>query len=151
MLAWWAARWNPSRPVVTGASQRAIETALAMGYAVDDTVYLPSGYLPGRIAHHEWHWLSLTPGTPTSWHSCRSWPRSPKLTVPLDPTHGRRTGWRRRAGRVPGRRYRTRASEWLPHADHGLMGPPYGDGARLCFDRGSFVGIDFHWYTTSSG
>jgi broad specificity phosphatase PhoE len=43
--------------VVTSASQRAIETALAMGYAVDDTVYLPSGYLPGRIAHHDqWHW-----------------------------------------------------------------------------------------------
>jgi hypothetical protein len=28
-----------------------------MGYAVDDTVDLPSGYLPGQIAHHDqWHW-----------------------------------------------------------------------------------------------
>jgi broad specificity phosphatase PhoE len=32
--------------VVTSASPRAIETALAMGYAVDDNVDLPSGYLP---------------------------------------------------------------------------------------------------------
>jgi broad specificity phosphatase PhoE len=43
--------------VTTSASPRAIETALAMGYAVDDTVDLPSGYLPGRIDHHDqWHW-----------------------------------------------------------------------------------------------
>jgi broad specificity phosphatase PhoE len=43
--------------VVTSASPRAIETALAMGYAVDDTADLPSGYLPGRIDHHDqWHW-----------------------------------------------------------------------------------------------
>ncbi len=42
---------------VTSASPRAIETALAMGYAVDDTVDLPSGYLPNQVAHHDqWHW-----------------------------------------------------------------------------------------------
>jgi broad specificity phosphatase PhoE len=48
---------GPFASVVTSASPRAIETALAMGYAVDDTVDLPSGYLPGQIAHHDqWHW-----------------------------------------------------------------------------------------------
>jgi hypothetical protein len=47
---------GPFASVVTSASPRAIETA-AMGYAVDDTVDLPSGYLPGQIAHHDqWHW-----------------------------------------------------------------------------------------------
>jgi broad specificity phosphatase PhoE len=48
---------GPFASVVTSASPRAIETALAMGYAVDDTVDLPSGYLPGQEAHHDqWHW-----------------------------------------------------------------------------------------------
>jgi len=28
-----------------------------MGYAVDDTADLPSGYLPGKVEHHDqWHW-----------------------------------------------------------------------------------------------
>jgi len=75
-----------------------------MGYAVDDTVDLPSGYLPGRIANHDqWHWPQpCTADTPNSWHSCPAWPAS-----------------------------------W---------GPPFRhcDGARRCFDQGSFVDIEFH-------
>jgi SAM-dependent methyltransferase len=41
-LAWLGSRWAFAR-VVTSASPRAIETAVAMGFAVDDTVELPSG------------------------------------------------------------------------------------------------------------
>jgi broad specificity phosphatase PhoE len=43
--------------VVTSASPRAIETALAMGLAVDDTVELPSGYVSGEVERHrQWNW-----------------------------------------------------------------------------------------------
>jgi hypothetical protein len=43
--------------VVTSASPRAVETALAMGFAVDDAVELPSGYVPGQVEHHQqWRW-----------------------------------------------------------------------------------------------
>jgi broad specificity phosphatase PhoE len=43
--------------VVTSTSPRAIETAVAMGFAVDDTIELPSGYVPGEVEHHEqWRW-----------------------------------------------------------------------------------------------
>lgn len=28
-----------------------------MGFAVDDTIELPSGYVPGEVDHHgQWHW-----------------------------------------------------------------------------------------------
>jgi hypothetical protein len=37
--------------VLTPPLPRAIETAVAMGYAVLDTADLPSGYLPGHIEH----------------------------------------------------------------------------------------------------
>jgi broad specificity phosphatase PhoE len=40
---------GPFAVVVTSASPRAIETAVAMGLAVDDTVKLPSGYVPGEV------------------------------------------------------------------------------------------------------
>jgi broad specificity phosphatase PhoE len=43
--------------VVTSPQPRAIETAIAMGYAVDDLIDLPSGYVPGEVAHHDqWTW-----------------------------------------------------------------------------------------------
>jgi hypothetical protein len=43
--------------VVTSASPRAFETAIAMGLAVDDTVDLPSGYVPGEVEfHQQWTW-----------------------------------------------------------------------------------------------
>jgi broad specificity phosphatase PhoE len=48
---------GPFARVVTSASPRAIETALAMGFAVDDTVDLPSGYVPGEVERHrQWRW-----------------------------------------------------------------------------------------------
>jgi broad specificity phosphatase PhoE len=43
--------------VLTSAAPRAIETAVAMGVAVDDAVDLPSGYVPGEVGFHEqWTW-----------------------------------------------------------------------------------------------
>src|SRR5215211_5741433 len=51
------AELGPIAYVVTSAAPRAIETAIAMGVAVDDTVDLPSGYVPGEVGFHEqWTW-----------------------------------------------------------------------------------------------
>jgi hypothetical protein len=48
---------GPFASVVSSVSPRAIETALAMGPGVDDTMALPSGYVPGEVDHHEqWRW-----------------------------------------------------------------------------------------------
>jgi hypothetical protein len=48
---------GPFALVVTSASPRAIETAVAMGWAVDDAVDMPSGYVPGEVGHHDqWGW-----------------------------------------------------------------------------------------------
>ena len=48
---------GPFASVVASASPRAVETAVAMGFAVDDTVELPSGYVPGEVDHHDqWRW-----------------------------------------------------------------------------------------------
>jgi hypothetical protein len=55
--AWSAPPSDPFARVVTSASPRAVETALAMGFAVDDAVELPSGYVPGEVEHHQqWRW-----------------------------------------------------------------------------------------------
>jgi hypothetical protein len=40
---------GPFAYVHASASPRAVETAVAMGFAVDDTVELPSGYVPGEV------------------------------------------------------------------------------------------------------
>ncbi len=34
-----------------------MQTAIAMGHAVDELINLPSGYVPGEVAHHnQWSW-----------------------------------------------------------------------------------------------
>jgi hypothetical protein len=58
----WICFGHPPAPVpfayvVTSPAPRAIETAIAMGFAVDDTLDLPSGYVPGQASHHDqWNW-----------------------------------------------------------------------------------------------
>ncbi|MEU1391006.1 MULTISPECIES: hypothetical protein [unclassified Nonomuraea] len=48
---------GPYERVVTSSSPRAVETAVAMGFAVDDTMEMPSGYVPGEIPRHaQWGW-----------------------------------------------------------------------------------------------
>jgi broad specificity phosphatase PhoE len=43
--------------VVVGDQARHLETAIAMGYAVDEQVSWPSGYVEGEVAHHDqWKW-----------------------------------------------------------------------------------------------
>lgn len=43
--------------VLTGPDRRHVETAIAMGYAVDEVVGWSSGYVAGVVAHHDqWRW-----------------------------------------------------------------------------------------------
>ncbi|MFI6815354.1 histidine phosphatase family protein [Nonomuraea sp. NPDC050328] len=48
---------GPYERVVTSGSPRAVETAVAMGFAVDDTAEWPSGYVADEIPRHaQWEW-----------------------------------------------------------------------------------------------
>lgn len=43
--------------VLTGPDRRHLETAVAMGFAVDEAIDWPSGYVPGVVEHHDqWRW-----------------------------------------------------------------------------------------------
>jgi broad specificity phosphatase PhoE len=43
--------------VLTGPDRRHIETAVAMGYAVDESIDWASGYVTGVVEHHDqWQW-----------------------------------------------------------------------------------------------
>jgi broad specificity phosphatase PhoE len=51
------AELGPFAYVLSSSSPRAVETAVAMGYAVDDAVDMPSGYVAGEVDHHDqWRW-----------------------------------------------------------------------------------------------
>jgi broad specificity phosphatase PhoE len=141
------AELGPVAYVLTSTSPRAIETAIAMGLAVDDAVELPSGYVPGEVRfHQQWRWA-------------QPYARYAQLL---------------RQGRELAAVARAHLAAWtgavqaldddqtalvvghggaieptlvacLPDADHqrwgGLLG--HCDGARLAFEHGAFVGIQF--------
>jgi hypothetical protein len=47
-----------AKHVLTGPDRRHVETAIAMGYAVDATAMWPSGYVSGVVDHHDqWRWV----------------------------------------------------------------------------------------------
>ena len=138
---------GPYATVVTAASSRAIETALAMGFAVDDTVELPSGYVPGEVEHHDqWRWpqpyrtyaellgrggrlAAVAEAHQAAWTQMVE--VVPEGAAALVVCHG--------GGIEPG------LVACLPDADHGSWGAPFGhcDGARLAFEDGHFVGVEF--------
>jgi broad specificity phosphatase PhoE len=139
---------GPFASVVTSVSPRAIETAVAMGFAVDYAVELPSGYVPCEVDHHEqWRWprpyrtyaelLGRGGGLATVAEAHRRIWTSVMEAVPngaaaLAVAHG--------GGIEPG------LVACLPTDDHESWGAPFGhcDGARLGFDEGRFVGVRFH-------
>jgi broad specificity phosphatase PhoE len=138
---------GPFASVVSSASPRAVETAVAMGFGVDDAVELPSGYVPGEVDHHEqWGWprpyriyaelLGRGGGLATVAEAHRRiWTgvveAVPDGAAALVVAHG--------GGIEPG------LVACLPDADHELWGAPLGhcDGARLGFDEGRFVTVEF--------
>jgi broad specificity phosphatase PhoE len=141
------AELGPIAYVLTSAAPRAIETAIAMGFAVDDTVDLPSGYVPGEVGFHEqWTWT-------------QPWVRYAELV-------GQGGGlaavaWAHRAASARavasvddgaaalvvshGGAIEPALVACLLHADHARWGALLGhcDGARLGFTDGCFVGIRF--------
>jgi broad specificity phosphatase PhoE len=139
---------GPFDRVVTSASPRALETALAMGFTVDESVDLPSGYVPGEVGHHDqWRWLqpyrtyaellgrggglaAVAQAHRVAW--IRVVEAVPEGAAALVVCHG--------GGIEPG------LVACLPDADHGSWGAPFGhcDGARLGFEDGRFVGVQFH-------
>jgi broad specificity phosphatase PhoE len=139
---------GPFDSVVTSASPRAIETAVAMGFAVDDTVELPSGYVPDEVDYHDqWRWarpyrsyaelIGRGGGlTIVAEAHQRSWTSTveavPEGAAALVVGHG--------GGIEPG------LVACLPDADYESWGMPFGhcDGARLGFDDGRFVSVHFH-------
>jgi broad specificity phosphatase PhoE len=138
---------GPFASVVASASPRAIETALAMGFTVDDAVELPSGYVPGEADHHEqWRWphpyrtyaelvgrggglAAVAEAHRRSWISVVE--AVPDGAAALVVGHG--------GGIEPG------LVACLPDANHESWGAPFGhcDGARLGFHGGRFVSVQF--------
>jgi broad specificity phosphatase PhoE len=134
---------GPFAHVVTSTSPRAIETAIAMGWAVDDTVDMPSGYVPGEVEHHDqWGW--------------------PQPYVRYAELIARGTGlaavaaehrriWTEAVGSVPegggalvvshGGSIESALVRCLPGADHASWGMAFGhlDGVRLDFEDGRFT------------
>jgi broad specificity phosphatase PhoE len=118
-----------------------------MGFAVDDTVELPSGYVPGEFDNHEqWGWphpyriyaelLGRGGGLAIVAEAHRRIWTSVVEAVPdgaaaLVVAHG--------GGIEPG------LVACLPDVDHELWGAPLGhcDGGRLGFDEGRFVSVKF--------
>ena len=138
---------EPFAYVVTSTSPRAIETAVAMGFAVDDTVELPSGYVAGEVEHHgQWRWPR-----PYRTYAALIGRRGGIATV----AEANRRIWKRVVQVVPdgaaalvvghGGGIEPGLVACLPDADHDLWGAPFGhcDGARLGFTEGRFVSIQF--------
>jgi broad specificity phosphatase PhoE len=133
--------------VVTSAVPRAIETAIAMGCCVDEAVDLPSGYVPGEVAHHE------------QW----SWPRPyVRYAELLGHAKGLAAAarvheavWNETVNAVPegatalvvchGGAIEPALVTCLPNAAHASWGAPFAhcDGARLGYHGGRFVTIRF--------
>lgn len=140
-------RTGPFAFVITGELPRHLETALAMGYAVDGSVRLPSGYIPGEVEYHEqWTWdqpyvryrelldrkrrlSEVADAHRETWlHALESISDSETALVicsggAIEPT----------------------LVACLPEADHSGWGKPFGhcDGARLAFEDGKFMGVSF--------
>jgi broad specificity phosphatase PhoE len=141
------AELGPIAYVLTSVAPRAIETAVAMGVAVDDTVDLPSGYVPGEVGFHEqWTWS-------------QPWVRYAELVgrggglAAVARAH--RAAWVQAVASVADGKTALVVSHGgaieptlvacLPHAGHEHWGALLGhcDGARLGFQGGSFVDVRF--------
>jgi broad specificity phosphatase PhoE len=132
--------------VVASTIPRTIETAIAMGFAVDEVVEMPSSYLPGEVEHHgQWAWaqpyvryaeiLAQGRGLASAAASTRALFTAAVNAVPegaaaLVVSHG---------GIIE-----PALVACLPDADHASWGAAFGhcDGARLAFADGGFVSIE---------
>ncbi|MGW4408446.1 histidine phosphatase family protein [Nonomuraea sp. NPDC004702] len=139
---------GPYGRVVTSSSPRAVETAVAMGFAVDDTMEMPSGYVPGEIARHaQWGWTE-------PYRRLSEIIREGREAATVAETH--RAIWVDTVRDVAegcsallvghGGAIELALAACFPDASHDSWGTPFAhcDGARLGFDDGRFVSIEFH-------
>jgi broad specificity phosphatase PhoE len=139
---------GPFHYVLTSDVPRTIETAVAMGYAVDDTAGMPSGYVPGVVDHHDqWHWREPF----RQYHQLIS---DGGELADVARTHAEL--WLRAVTAVPdgcgalvvshGGGIEPALVACLPDAGHAAWGPPFAhcEGVRLTFDEGRFTAVTFH-------
>lgn len=132
--------------VLTSPSPRAVETAVAMGFAVDDTVDMPSGYVPGEVDHHDqWAW----PQPFTTYASLIA--RGAGLATVA---YANRELWLTALTEVPedsgaliighGGTLEPALVTFAPDADHSSWGPAFShlDGARLEFDGTDVTNVE---------
>jgi broad specificity phosphatase PhoE len=133
---------GPFSRVISSPSPRAYETAIAMGFAVDEF------YEPVPFTDQEYQALDgLTPESATFTERSRRM-RDDALAQRF--AEALRSQWERVAAAVPedsmalvithGGYIDSSAVACLPTADHEMWGPLFGhcEGIRLCFDGGSF-------------
>lgn len=139
---------GPYERVVTSSSPRALETAVAMGFAVDDTLEMPSGYVPDEIPRHaQWRW-------PEPYRQIAEVLRGGGRAAAVAEIH--RGIWLETVARLAeggsalivghGGAIELTLAACFPDADHALWGPPFAhaDGVRLGYADDSFVTVAFH-------
>jgi len=137
---------GPFAYVVASTAPRTAETALAMGFAVDEIVEMGSGYVGGVAHHDQWTWKAPYLRYRTLLDT--EGPLTVAAAAELD-------RWRYVLARVPDRGAALLIGHGgtieptlvtaLPHADYVAWGAPFShlDGARLAFEEDRFISIDF--------
>jgi broad specificity phosphatase PhoE len=141
------AQLGPFDRVLTSPAPRAIETAIAMGFAVDDTTGLPAGDGPGQVSRHEqWSWpdpylryaelIQADEGLAAAAQAHRDlWAALvqgvPDSATALVVSHG---------GIIE-----PALVACLPGSNHASWGAPFShcDGARLGYNNGRFITVQF--------
>ncbi len=139
---------GPFALVLASTVPRTAETAVAMGFAVDDTVAMPSAYLPGVVERHaQWGWAE-----PFSVYA-RLLSQNAEYA---DLVRAQRERWVRAVESVPdgaaalvvghGGSIEPALAACLPDADHARWGPAMAHlhGATLTYDGGVFTSVALH-------
>lgn len=145
---------GPFDRVYVSPHPRTMETALAMGYAVDDILEFSCGYVPGEFEHHDqWRWEAA--------YVRFAEMRNAETTLTKNAARDA-TLWAGLLTAVPnggrvlivshGGSIEPTLVACLPDADHRAWGKPFShcDGVLLTFassgptdDRGRFIAADF--------
>src|SRR5262245_21364126 len=139
---------GPVAYVLTSTVPRTLETAVAMGYAVDEAVEMPSGYIPGEVDKHaQWAW----PEPYVAYARLLAAGAAGLAEV----ARAHQELWRRALAAVPdggtalvvthGGIAEPALVACFPDADHARWGGPLApcDGARLTVDNGRFTRLEF--------
>jgi broad specificity phosphatase PhoE len=140
---------GPMSFVAASPAPRSVETALAMGYAVDEVWDMDGGLLDAAYAELPFH---------AHWDLPEPWQRYAELVTAGGPlaalAHRQVDLWRRAAHRVAegdcalvishGGLIEPGLVATLPECDRTGWGPPFrhGEGARLAFCDGRFTAIE---------